>query len=184
MRFPLLALLFALPIVAAGPLAEPAGDEFLALPPSLARADPPALAPPGLCHAPAVDLLAFDVAGSGGSLSVSLSAADLASRAFSCTDLAEGIGRPSYTVAFYASRWAYAGVDAPKLLLTSSSQPLRCWGYVPGFFYPVACDLTVEGNTLTWTIAATSVPSMPPTAYAVARAEAAAGDLWIQDLAD
>lgn len=186
MRFPLvLAAILLVPLVAAGPLPELTGDEFVTLPPTVTRADPPPIMPPGLCHAPAIDLTDLAVANGPQALVVSLSVVDAASRAFSCPDLADDIERPGYTVEFYTSRAAYAGIDAPRLLLTSSREALRCWGYVPGFFYPIQCDYALDGNTMTWTIARSDVPPMSmAAAYPIARGEAAAGAYWIQDLAE
>lgn len=186
--FPLFAALLVVPLVGATApvLGEPDDDEFLTLYPSMMRVEPPASASfvPGLCHAPAIDIRALVVDVGQEDVVVRMGVDEIASRAFSCPEIAGGIGRPSYTVEFYTPTLPPGALNAPKLLLTSSSSALRCWGYVPGFFYPIACDLAFVGNELVWSLDAQDVASMHlENRRAIGRAEAPAGGYWIEDLA-
>lgn len=182
-----LAILLLVPLVGALPLPalpeDLAGDEFLTAPPLLFRADPPAQMPPGVCHAPAVDIVGMDVARGAEAFVVSLTVADLASRSFSCTDLADAIGEPGYSVEVYGGTLTGMGGDL-QLLLHDGPSYMRCWGYVPGFFFPITCDYAVDGNTMTWSIAAEHVDGLDVDGRALARAEAPVGDLWMQDVAE
>jgi hypothetical protein len=183
-----LAIVLLLPFAGAlpSPVGEPAGDELVTLPPLLMRADPPAIMPPGSCHAPAIDILAMDVARIDGSLVVSLAVDEIASDAFSCPDLADSIGEPSYGVEFYSGLTTIGPTGDLQLMLTDSGDWMRCWGYVPGFFFPVACDYAIEGNTMTWTLAQSSVDGLDIDGRAIGRAEAYVGDgpLYVQDTAE